>query len=420
MRRTSAVVIAAVLAGTTACSGIVGPRTPLPPPTPSQTWTAEYGLLDLPLAPATAPVERWRVAFAPGGTARVQDSMIVTAEPGEVETAAPTTVRRLDPKTGATMWTAQAPPGTIAALQVVGPASAPAVAVAVAVPGKELELTVVDGVDARPLWDGEADAPVPIVSATAETLIVDTPRGQVGIDRASTEERWRTKRDVRLRDGALLVEEQRHSAFGVLDTTTGEPLWEHTGEPFSEASVVGDLVVVTRKEEATRDSAMAYDTTTGEPRWPAPAMLPRVGRSSVAALGIDALILEGGESGSSTAVLDRATGAVRWEGEHVVTDVLTVGGVPTPLEVGENETTVLDAVTGADRVTARIRGYDRFTVAGGAVYVADGDDVVARGLPDLEERWRVPGAAGPDGTGFSPVTGGFVTIGTTDVVAYMP
>ncbi|WP_232662126.1 outer membrane protein assembly factor BamB family protein [Pseudonocardia sp. TRM90224] len=420
MRRTSAVVIAAVLTGATACSGMLGSRAPLPPPVPSQTWSADFGLVDLPLAPATAPVERWRVALAPGGTARVQGSVIATAEPGKVETAEPTTVRRLDPKTGATMWTAQAPPGSIAALQIVGPDSAPAVAVAVAVPGRELALTVIDGADARPLWDGEADAPLPIVSATAEMLIVDTPRGQVGIDRASTEERWRTRRDVRLQDGALLVEEPKHSTFGVLDLATGEPLWEHTGEPFGDASVVGDLVVVTRKEEGARDSAMAYDTTTGEPRWTAPASLPRVGRSSVAASGADALILEGGESGGNTAVLDRATGAVRWEGEHVVTDVLTVGGVPTPLEVGENNITVLDATTGADLVTVPMRGYERFTVAGGAVYGADGDDVVARGLPDLEERWRVPGAAGPDGTSFSPVTGGFVTIGTADVVAYMP
>jgi hypothetical protein len=71
---------------------------------------------------------------------------------------------------------------------------------------------------------------------------------------------------------------------------------------------------------------------------------------------------------------------------------------------------------GALLVTGALPVGSGFVLADGAFYTADGDTVVALGLPDLTERWRVPAAIEHD---MDAIDGGFVSRVGDEVRAYL-
>jgi len=402
-----------LVAVVTGCVSTVAPARPtgLPRlPAPSQVWDVEHGWVELPAAPATAPTERWRTPLAAGGRFAVDgvSGVIVVAEPGPTGTV----VRRIDAGTGATTWTATAAAGNVTRVEVAGPPKAPVASVWVAAPDGSTQLTVLDAADSRPLSQSLVADGTAFVSATAELVLIGTVQDTVGVDRATATQRWRSDREVHLQDGSLLIEDVTSKTYGVLDPATGTPRWERPRELFSDATITGDLVIVTQDQPGQTDSAAAYDLATGAPRWAAPARLPNVGWADVVGLTPATVLVEGGEPGAFSAALDRDTGALRWQVPSVIAAVLTGGDAPLVLGRVDRRVAVFDGASGTTRATAELANTLGPTIAGGVLYARDNNDVVALGLPDLVERWRVPGAAGADRTVPAAFTAGFVAAST--------
>jgi outer membrane protein assembly factor BamB len=211
-------------------------------------------------------------------------------------------------------------------------------------------------------------------------------------------------------------------AVRVLDPLSGSPVWEMARPFFSEISVVGDLLVLIEHRSGGNATVTGYDAATGAQRWRSHGV-PTVGRPDVTWLGADAVLLRNGEPDGQTKALDRATGALRWTTPGLSQMVLAIGGEPVVIaaDIDPNvgyDVTLLGANGSAITTGALPVGSGDYIPADGALYVVTGDTVVAIGLPDLAERWRVPAAtevnAPPDA-----VDSGFVSRVGDEVRAYL-
>lgn len=189
---------------------------------------------------------------------------------------------------------------------------------------------------------------------------------------------------MRLRDGQLLIEDITSDTFGVLDPVSGTPIWERPRRLYSDAMIVGGLVVVTQDETGI-DSAAAFDVATGAPRW-AVSRLPNFGRASVSRLTPDT-ILVGGKDREASAALDFRTGRLLWELPISIGEVVVIDGKPLVIDRGGETLAVFDGRTGKAMKAARFQGPS--ALAGGVAYEAVHRDVLAVGLADLTKRWRV-------------------------------
>lgn len=377
-RQAAAALLLVVVVTATACSATRGPG---PLPALTQTWDVPAGWVSLPNAPLRAPGLAWKLDLLPGIEHAInrRSGVIIVAEPSGSGTA----VRRVDPSTGAPLWTAQLP-GTVKGVEITGPVDKPVAAVTLTTAEGATGFKALDALDGRVLTP-EPLAEPGYVQATADLLLLlSFDLKTTGFDRATATQRWHVDREVQLHDGRLLIDDITSNTFGVLDPVSGTPIWERPRKMGSDGGIVGDLVVVTQ-DETGDDSAAAYDVATGEPRWTG-SRLPNLGRTRVARLTQDTILVQSNDL-DAAAALDIRTGGLRWQVPVSIADAVVIDGRPLVVDRAGDTLDVFDGRTGKALRTARFEGPS--ALAGGVAYEAVGRDVVAVGLADLSERWRV-------------------------------
>ncbi|MGI5129442.1 PQQ-binding-like beta-propeller repeat protein [Pseudonocardia sp. CA-107938] len=383
-------------------AGCGAPQPPAPPPVQplpgtAQIWTRTEGWQQAPAMPAAAAQRRWSVPVPAGArTAANGTGVVVLAVPQ----GGGTRVDRLDLATGAPRWSVTVP-GTDARVGLDGWAR-PVVTV------EADTTTVLDAADGRVLWQAPRDQG-DSVDALPDLLLVRSHTATTAVDRGTGARRWQVRHQIAPRDGALVVEDLAPTAGGpgtdgVADPATGEPRWTQQNPLFTDVTVVGDRFVRTADVEPGPDTVTAYDLATGAQRWT--AEVDGIARAEVTPLDPDTLLVSGGgEVGLGAVAVSAVDGRVLWRTDRSPSTVLRLDGAPWAYREGDHAVTVLDGRTGAAR---QHQNAGSAVLAGGGIYVTDGVDVVANGLLDLAEHWRLPGVG--DVYGLDPVPGGLVTV----------
>ncbi len=386
---------AALLAG---CGAPVPAAPPLQPlPAAAEIWTDGEGWQPVPTVPESAPPRRWSVPVPVGAETALDGS-------GVVVLAAPqggsTRVERLDLATGMPRWSATVP-GTAPQLSLRGHVR-PVVVVEAGT------VSVLDATDGRVLWQAPEDQG-DSVDALPDLLLVRSLTGTTAVDRATGTRRWQVPRRIVPRDGALVIDgaadaDTQLGIDGVADPATGAARWTQANPLFTDVTVVNDMFVRTADVEPGPDTVGAFDLATGTPRWSAD--VDGIGRAGVAPLDTGTLLISGGGGpGLGTAAVSVADGRVLWRAGRSPTGVLRLDGAPWAYVLDSGVGTVVDGRTGAAR-DHRTGGFAE--LAGGGWYTSDGGDVVATGLADLAEHWRIPGFG--DLYGMDAVPGGIVAV----------
>ncbi len=256
-----------------------GPHPSLPAAA-SEIWDRASGWVALPAPAARAPHEAWRLSIHtnPTGTYQVRDGVVVVSS---ADASGRQVVRRIDPRTGAPMWTTRTTVTGPPQLDLVDP---DVVAVDDAHDNLTTQVALLSAHTGRILWSGKVPYTGHIQRAGRLVLLCSNQQ-TIAISLDTAKPVWRAAHTVFVLDGIPVIEEP--DSFGVLDPTTGRPRWTRPRPTEATIDAAGGTVFQSVRPAAGHsgrdDTVTAYDARTGRPRWN--SVVPDLGDAKV--MGID-------------------------------------------------------------------------------------------------------------------------------------
>jgi serine/threonine-protein kinase len=265
----------------------------------------------------------------------------------------------------------------------------------------------------------------PSPAAAGGTVYVSSSDGSVSkvyaLDAATGQVRWAYTAASGVDAGPVVAGGTVYVSSGdgkvyALDAATGQVRWAYTAASGVVAgpAVAGGTVYVGINVSIGVSKVYALDAATGQVRW---AYTAAGGLSRLAVAGGTVYVGIYGGSDGKVYALDAATGRVRWAYTTVFVDAEAVAGGTVYINGGDGKLYALDAATGRVRWAYFVAsgGVDAGpAVAGGTVYVGDGDDgkVYALDAATGRVRWAYTAAGGvsslavADGTVYLGIYGG--------------
>lgn len=377
-------------------------------------WDAGLGWLTPPAAPTEAPERAWEIEVADGDIAVALGTIVVATT-----SSAETSVERLDPTSGAPLWSTVIGDGDEPAVEL-DPSGQVAVVTVRDAHANESS-TVIDAADGNELWT--ADVRIPTPRLVGDLVLIAAAGETRAVDRDSGETRWIDPRSLHVSAGAIAAFDFDRHEVDLLDPATGDVRWSTPFDIAPQVLVVDDTALIVEPhggEAAVEGSTVtAHEVTGGAELWSGEF-------SFVAASPIEIAAAPSGDTGallvaSSANMLvgiDLTTGETRW------TLDVEDGGFATFVRAGSHTFAVADLdgheslVDGNDGRVVHDLGQLHGTVNGSTLYAWGGAEVRSLALPGLEPHWTTSA----DAPGYvAPVDGGFVRLNSGDdesIVSY--